>query len=94
MDIPELPEIILLRDTVITLGQLLKYAGIVGSGGDVKLFLTETSITINKEHDNRRGRKLYAGDIVAVEGHKPLLLASAAETPETNPQNSPDTMQA
>lgn len=76
-------EIIPLRGPFITLGQLLKYAGVVGSGGDVKLFLTETSITVNNEHDNRRGRKLYPGDTVVVEGHEPLLLAATDETPES-----------
>ena len=85
-------EIIPLRSDFITLGQLLKYAGIVGSGGDVKLFLTETSIVVNNEHENRRGRKLYAGDVVVVEGYAPVLLAAVVETPETAASN--ETMQA
>lgn len=86
-------EIIPLHSPFITMGQLLKYAGIVGSGGDVKMFLTETSITVNGEHDNRRGRKLYAGDTVIVEGHEPMLIAGVDETPETNPAE-PQTMQS
>jgi ribosome-associated protein YbcJ (S4-like RNA binding protein) len=39
----------------ITLGQFLKLAGLVGSGGEVKPYLLETSIQINGEHDKRRG---------------------------------------
>jgi S4 domain protein YaaA len=58
----------------ITLGQLLKLAGIVGTGGEVKWFLMETSIKVNGEHDNRRGRKLRAGDVVEVEGHETVRL--------------------
>ena len=46
------------RGDHITLGQLLKVAGFVGTGGEVKYFLQETSIKVNGEHDNRRGRKL------------------------------------
>lgn len=50
----------------ITLGQLLKFAGIAMSGGDIKYLLNETDITVNKEVERRRGRKLYPGDIIIV----------------------------
>jgi ribosome-associated protein len=56
-----------IRGEFITLGQLLKLAGVVGSGGETKTFLMETSIRVNGEHDNRRGRKIRPGDIVQVE---------------------------
>jgi ribosome-associated protein len=61
-------------DGYITLGQLLKLAGVVATGGEVKTFLLETSIRVNGEHDNRRGRKLRPGDVVAVEGHEAIRL--------------------
>ncbi|KRM55579.1 S4 domain-containing protein YaaA [Lacticaseibacillus sharpeae] len=48
----------------ITLGQLLKDAGVVESGGAAKWYLAENSVQINGEEDNRRGRKLVAGDTV------------------------------
>lgn len=67
------------RGEFITLGQLLKVAGIVGSGGEGKLFLKETSIRVNGLHDNRRGRKLRPGDVVAVEGHEEIRLVSEGE---------------
>lgn len=51
----------------ITLGQLLKFAGIVDSGSEAKFYLTEHEIVVNKEPDNRRGRKLRNGDIVEIE---------------------------
>ncbi len=50
----------------ITLGQLLKFAGLLQSGGEVKSFLADTRVTVNDEPENRRGRKLYAGDRIAV----------------------------
>ena len=52
----------------ITLGQFLKLADCISTGGQAKPFLQETKIMINGEPDNRRGRKLYAGDHVDVEG--------------------------
>lgn len=52
----------------ITLGQMLKAADIVSTGGQVKPFLQEAVITVNGESENRRGKKLRNGDIVNIEG--------------------------
>jgi len=52
----------------ITLGQFLKLADCIGTGGEVKFFLQEKSVKVNGEPDNRRGRKLRVGDVVEVEG--------------------------
>ena len=66
-----------IRGEYITLGQLLKLADLIGSGGEVKSFLAETSIRVNGELDNRRGRKLRPGDVVAVEGQDKIRLVGA-----------------
>lgn len=52
----------------ITLGQLLKLAGLIGSGGDARVFLAETQVAVNGEQEDRRGRKLRVGNIVVIEG--------------------------
>jgi S4 domain protein YaaA len=52
----------------ITLGQFLKLAECIGTGGEVKHFLQEKKVLINAEPDNRRGRKLRVGDQIEVEG--------------------------
>lgn len=52
----------------ITLGQLIKLANILESGGMVKGFLQEQGVLVNDEQEHRRGRKLYPGDVVTVEG--------------------------
>ena len=52
----------------ITLGQFLKAADIISSGGQAKSFLLQNRIFINKEEDNRRGRKLYKDDLIEVDG--------------------------
>ncbi|WP_127587568.1 S4 domain-containing protein YaaA [Paenibacillus koleovorans] len=52
----------------IALGQFLKLADCISTGGQAKPFLQERTITINGTADNRRGRKLYNGDVVDVEG--------------------------
>ena len=55
---------------MIRLGQLLKLAGVVGSGGEIKAFLATAEITVNGEPENRRGRQLARGDVVAVAGQE------------------------
>lgn len=52
----------------ITLGQFLKLADCISTGGMAKPFLQETKVHVNGEPDNRRGRKLRDQDIVKVEG--------------------------
>ena len=52
----------------ITLGVLLKIAGVIDTGGQAKFFLAENVVFVNGEEDNRRGRKLYHGDKVETLG--------------------------
>lgn len=52
----------------ITLGQFLKLAGIIDTGGAVKWFLSEHEVFINGEPENRRGKKLIDNDEVFVKG--------------------------
>lgn len=52
------------EDDFIKLGQALKKAGLVGSGLDAKLVIQGGEVTVNGEIEERRGRKLYPGDIV------------------------------
>lgn len=53
-------------EVFITLGSLLKIGGVIDTGGQAKHFLSENSVLVNGEPDNRRGRKLYRGDKVRV----------------------------
>jgi ribosome-associated protein len=52
----------------IRLGQLLKLAGIVDSGSDVKALLANEHALVNGEPETRRGRQLHRGDVVRVGG--------------------------
>ena len=55
-----------IKPPFIKLGQFLKLVDIIQSGGEEKIFLSQNEVYINNELDVRRGRKLYAGDIVKV----------------------------
>ena len=49
-----------------TLGQALKVASLVGSGGEAKVLIQVGEVLVNGEVETRRGRKLEAGDVVEV----------------------------
>jgi ribosome-associated protein len=50
----------------LTLGQLVKMVGEVSSGGEVKQYLLHQVPLVNGEPEQRRGRKLRAGDVVVL----------------------------
>ena len=52
----------------LKLEQFLKLADLVSSGGEARFFLKTHDILINGEKEDRRGRKLYPGDTVEVDG--------------------------
>ncbi|MBE7051170.1 MAG: RNA-binding S4 domain-containing protein [Ruminococcaceae bacterium] len=51
----------------IKLDQLIKFAGISYDGAEAKEMIKSGCVTVNSEEETRRGRKLYAGDIVIVD---------------------------
>ncbi len=55
---------------VIRLGQFLKLAGLLDSGGNVKVAIAEGNVAVNGEVDRRRGRQLQLGDIVSFDGRR------------------------
>ena len=57
-----------LKDEHIKLGQLLKATGLVGSGVDAKMVIQDGLVTVNGVVEERRGRKLYSGDIISYNG--------------------------
>ena len=67
-----------LTTEMITLGQLLKAVGYVGSGSGVKDALRVPGFTVNGEIENRRGRKLFPGDMVEMPGELIVVLQSAS----------------
>lgn len=58
------PEEVKIETEHVTLGQLLKRTGVIGTGGEAKMYLSETRVHVNGQIEDRRGRKLYDGDTV------------------------------
>jgi ribosome-associated protein len=63
-----------IRGEMIRLGQLLKLAGVADSGAEAKELLADGAVRVNDEVEQRRGRQLHQGDLVAV-GRETLRVA-------------------
>lgn len=57
---------IFLETEFMTLGQLLKEVNVISSGGQAKWFLSEETVFVDGELENRRGRKLYPGMMIEI----------------------------
>jgi ribosome-associated protein len=57
---------IIIHSEFIKLDTFLKLSNCVSTGGMAKALIQEGMITVNGELEERRGRKLYPGDIVNV----------------------------
>jgi len=53
---------------MIRLGQFLKLADLIETGGEGKVLVASGDVTVNGEVDTRRGRQLRPGDVVEVLG--------------------------
>ena len=58
----------------IKLEALLKYAGLVGTGGESKIRIAEGEVLVNGEVCTQRGRKLHPGDRVELGGEALLVV--------------------
>lgn len=65
--------IILINFEPVKLGQLLKIEGLINSGSKAKYFLSENDVYVNHKKENRRGRKIFFGDIVNVNDKEYLI---------------------
>ncbi|MBO6108612.1 MAG: RNA-binding S4 domain-containing protein [Eubacterium sp.] len=61
-------ETVSINDEFIKLGQALKLSGLVGSGVEAKVVITDGMVKVNNETEIRRGRKLYPGDCFEYDG--------------------------
>nr|WP_227936893.1 S4 domain-containing protein YaaA [Alkalihalobacillus deserti] len=57
---------IVISTAYITLGQMLKEAGVIDTGGMAKWYLSEFIVYVNGEEENRRGKKLVSGDLITL----------------------------
>lgn len=61
-------KVFVVKGEYITLSQFLKEESIISSGGQAKWYLQDNPVILNGESENRRGKKLRAGDVLEVNG--------------------------
>ena len=61
---------ILIHTDFIKLDAMLKFAGLVETGGEAKVVIQEGGVTVNGEVCTMRGKKLRPGDVVAFAGRE------------------------
>lgn len=62
-------EDVAIRGESIKLGQFIKLANLVTTGGEAKAAIADGAVTVNEETDTRRGGTLHVGDVVCVAGN-------------------------
>ena len=67
-------EAVAISDDYIKLGQVLKLAGMVGSGVEAKAVIQDGQVKVNGEVDTRRGRKVYPQDTVEYGGQQVVVI--------------------
>ena len=69
-------ETIAIHTEFIKLQDLLKFAGLTGTGGEAKNLILDGQVSVNGEVCLQRGRKLHPGDVVCLNGRE-LTVAHA-----------------
>lgn len=72
------PEKVAIRGEYIKLDALLKFAGLVETGGEAKLIIQNGDVKINGECCTQRCKKIVPGTIVRM-GSSAILVVSAGE---------------
>jgi ribosome-associated protein len=55
------------------LDQFLKWSGLVGTGGEAKLWVQQGEVKVNGVVEERRGRQLNSGDKVELRGQRVVV---------------------
>ena len=63
-------EKITIETEYIKLDSLLKFAAVVGTGGEAKYVISEGMVSVNGEVCTMRGKKLRPGDVVTFDGRE------------------------
>lgn len=62
-----------IRGDHIELAQLLKFGGLVGTGGEAKQVIGAGQVSLNDTVETQRGKKVVAGDRVSCNGQTLLV---------------------
>lgn len=66
---------VVLRKEPVELHKILKFEGLVPSGGVAKLAIESGDVLVNGEVETRKRKKIVSGDIIEFNGEKIRLVA-------------------
>ena len=66
-------EVVINREPV-ELYKVLKFEGLVASGGEAKMVVAEGLVTVNGQLETQKRKKLVAGDVIEFNGEKLKLV--------------------
>ena len=66
---------VVIDSDMIRLGQFLKLADLIETGGEAKIVIAAGDVSVNGEVDLRRGRQLHPGDVVEVFGRSARVVS-------------------
>ncbi len=72
------PTTITIQSEVIELCQILKFEGLVSSGGEAKQVIVNERVKVNGEIETRKRRKISHGDTIEYEGTTYLVAGPTA----------------
>lgn len=73
-------QIIEINTEYIKIDQLIKYAGIVGNGSDVKFMILDGLVRVNGKLCTQRNKKIRSGDIIEIEDYDTLKVKGIDHT--------------
>ncbi len=60
---------IVLKQSPTELYKILKFEGLVASGGEAKLVIADGQVTVNGSTETRKRKKIISGDIITFDNH-------------------------
>ncbi len=70
-------EVVITREPV-ELYKILKFEGIVGSGGEAKAVIADGLVLVNGEQETRKRRKIVRGDVIEFSGAQYSVVLQAS----------------
>ena len=62
--------IVQITKELVELYNILKFEGLVTTGGEAKLLIGDGQVTVNGEVETRKRRKIVNGDVIAFRGER------------------------
>ncbi len=81
-------QIVELRKQPVELYKILKFEGLVGSGGEAKAAIAGGHVIVNDEVETQKRKKIVAGDIIKFSGNTIRLQVAMLENAESMPQST------